>query len=153
MLRLVDNLLIVNNFYLLINVFFDAMVQGLLYDEQNHIIMRDQIIEVNGQCPSFGALHERVQKPALSSYPDGAFWLKIYPPLSDLRAPLPNSRILCPWSMAAELEDSTTPTARRTNIMNALNRGLKTIRQYNLPACRIMFAEDRVSREISVWVE
>jgi hypothetical protein len=55
--------------------------------------------------------------------------------------------------MAAELEDDVTLTARGANIMNALNRALKTIRQYNLPPCRIVFAEDKITGEISVWVE
>ncbi len=115
--------------------------------------MRDQIIEVSGQCPTFNTLQQRNERAVSSSYPDGAFWMHIFPPLEDWKSPLAGARILCPWAMAAELDDEDTSADRRARLMNALKSGLKTIRQYNLPACRIVFAEDMVSREIGVWVE
>ncbi len=79
--------------------------------------------------------------------------MQVYPPLAGSRAPIGNARTLCPWAMAAELDDENTPAQRRANIMDALKSGLKTIRQYDLPACRIVFAEDRSTRQVSVWVD
>jgi len=115
--------------------------------------MKDQIIEVSDRFPFFPQLAQPTVIGATPSYPDGAFWMQVYQPLSDWSNPLPNSRILCPWAMAAELEDELTDSDRRRNLMEALKRGLKTIRQYGLPSARIMFAEDKVSRVITVWVD
>jgi hypothetical protein len=115
--------------------------------------MKDQIIEVSDRFPFYPQLNEPTVKVVPPSYPDGAFWMQVYPPLSDYTSAPPDSRILCPWVMAAELEDEDTPSDRRRNLMEALKRGLKTIRQYGLPAARIMFAEDHDTRLISVWVD
>jgi hypothetical protein len=153
MLQLVDNLLNVNNFYSLHDVFFSLVAQGLPDIGQKNVIMRDQIIEVSGQCPTFTALLNKAEKVVPPSYPDGAFWMHVFPPLGDWKAPLNGARILCPWAMAAELDDAATAADRRASLMNALKSGLRTIRQYNLPACRIVFAEEKVTRVISVWVE
>jgi hypothetical protein len=114
--------------------------------------MRDQIIEVNGQYPNCSQVSGLVKNPA-TSYPDATFWLQVYPPLGDRKAPLQNSRMICPWSMAAELADGCAPDTRRQNILDALKKGLKTIRQYGLPPYRIMFTEEHTTRKITVWVE
>ena len=115
--------------------------------------MRDQIVELSSRLPYYPQHTEHYEMAPLASYPDGAFWLKVYPPLGDRKAPVPDGRMICPWNMAAELVDPTTPSTRRQNILEALKKGLKTIRQYQLPACRILFAEDHVTRVISVWVD
>ncbi|HTK21751.1 MAG TPA: hypothetical protein VL442_19675 [Mucilaginibacter sp.] len=115
--------------------------------------MKDQIIEVNGQCPTFKQISRPNERTALTSYPDASFWLQIYPPLGDQSTRVSNARMLCPWSMAVELDDTSTLPDRRAQIMDALKSGLKTIRQYDLPPCRIMFAEEYSTRKISVWVD
>jgi hypothetical protein len=115
--------------------------------------MRDQIIEVNGQCPTFRQISRPNEKTVSASYPEALFWLQVYPPLGDNRTTISNGRALCPWSMAAELDDNNTPAHRRANIMDALKSGLKTIRQYDLPPYRIVFAEDHATGQISVWVD
>jgi hypothetical protein len=115
--------------------------------------MKEQIIEVSGQCPAFKQITRPDQKTIATGYPDALFWLQVYPPLSDRPAPVSHARMLCPWSMAAELDDNNTPADRRAQIMDALKNGLKTIRQYDLPPCRIMFAEEYSTRKISVWVD
>jgi hypothetical protein len=66
---------------------------------------------------------------------------------------MPNRRIVCPWTSAAELDDTNTTADRRQNILEVLKRGLKTIRQYDLPPYRILFAKDNVNGEVSVWVD
>ena len=112
--------------------------------------MKDQIVEITGQYPSLPGINERV---AAVSYPDASFWLQIYPPLSGDETRVWHSRLMCPWGMAAELDDSATPAARRRSLLEALKNGLKTIRQYGLPANRIRFAEDRRTRSIMVCVD
>ena len=115
--------------------------------------MKDQITKVRSRFPYFPQLAAPIITVATPSYPDGAFWMQVYPPLSEVAAAPADSRILCPWSMAAELEDELTDSDRRRNLMEALKRGLKTIRQYDLPPARIMFAEDNATRQITVWVD
>ena len=115
--------------------------------------MKEQIIEVSDRFPYFPQLAEPAVRMVTPSYPDGAFWMQVYPPLSDWTTAPSHSHILCPWSMAAEMEDELTDSDRRRSLMEALKRGLKTIRQYGLPAARIMFAEDNVTRAITVWVD
>lgn len=115
--------------------------------------MRDRIIEVNGQCPAFQQISRPSEITVNASYPYALFWLQVYPPLGDRPARLPHARMLCPWSMAAELDDKQIPADRRAGVMDALKNGLKTIRQYDLPPNRILFAEDHVTRQISVWVD
>ena len=116
--------------------------------------MKDQIIEVSDRFPYFPQLAEPTVIMATPSYPDSAFWMQVYPPLeNEYRSPLPHTRALCPWSLAAELGETTTPTPRRQNIMEALKKGLKTIRQYGVAARRIVFTEDEATRQISVWVD
>ena len=117
------------------------------------IDMKDQIIKASGRFPYFPQLAKPTVTIVTPSYPDGEFWIQVYPPLSEVPAAPTHSRILCPWSMAAELEDELTDSDRRRHLMEALKRGLKTVRQYGLPAARIMFAEDNVTRVITVWVD
>src|SRR5450631_2891988 len=112
--------------------------------------MKDQTMDF-----AAGATSPQVSGPVAemtADYPGAGFWLRVYPPLNEWTLLLPHSRMICPWTMAAELEDSDTPAARRQNIMEALKKGLKTIRQYDLPACRILFAEDNSTHLITVWV-
>ena len=115
--------------------------------------MKGQIIEISGQYPLLSQVNRGTETTISVSYPDGAFWLQVYPPLSDGKLPLSHSRFICPWGMAAELEDVCTTTARRQSLLDALKRGLKTIRQYDLPANRIRFAEDCTTHSITVWVD
>jgi hypothetical protein len=115
--------------------------------------MKDQIIEVSDRFPFFPQLAEPTVAAAMPSYPDGDFWVQVYSPLSDWSSPLPNSRILCPWAMASEMEDELTDSDRRRSLMEALKRGLKIIRQYGLPSARITFAEDNATKAITVWVD
>lgn len=115
--------------------------------------MREQMIEVSTHSPALEQANRKMENSPVTSYPGAAFWLHVFPPLSDYKTPQPNTRMICPWSMAAELADDNTTTLRRQNIMEALKRGLKTIRQYDLPARRILFAEERITGQISVWVD
>jgi hypothetical protein len=115
--------------------------------------MKDQIIEASDKFTFFPQLAEPTVIMATPSYPDSAFWMQVYPPLSDWTTAPGHSRILCPWSMAAEMEDEQTDSDRRRHLMEALKHGLKTIRKYGLPAARIMFAEDNETRAITVWVD
>ena len=113
--------------------------------------MRDQIIPIDTRYPSFSA-SVLVEEAKAASYPDAAFWMQVYQPMSDIKTQ-DGFRSVCPWTMAAELSDVTTPDARRKNILDSLKMGLKTIRQYDLPSYRIQFMEHRATREISVWVD
>ena len=113
--------------------------------------MREQIIPIDTRYPSFVARGEAA-KTMTASYPDAAFWMQVYQPMSDVKIQ-DGFRSVCPWSMAAELADAATQADRRKNILDSLKTGLKTIRQYDLPAYRIQFMEHRPTREISVWVD
>jgi hypothetical protein len=78
----------------------------------------------------------------------------MYPPLSyDRQLPKLNARQLCPWTMAAELADTATAIDRKQNIFRALNNGLKAIKQFDLPAYRIIFAEENITRKITIWLD
>jgi vancomycin resistance protein YoaR len=112
--------------------------------------MKDQIIPIDTRYPSFVA-RGRAVKTMTASYPDAAFWMQVYQPMSDVKTQ-DGFRSVCPWGMAAELTDGATLADRRKNILDSLKTGLKTIRQYDLPAYRIQFMEHRTTREISVWV-
>ena len=115
--------------------------------------MRDQIIELS-ERPLTPAQTGRQTDDALpASYPEAAFWLHVYPPLGDRKAPLLNAQMVCPWTLAAELADDTTPATRRQNVLEALKRGLKTIRQYGLPAYRILFTREFGTGMVNVWVD
>lgn len=114
--------------------------------------MRDQITDISEQFPLFKQLHEQDKKPV--SYPDPAFWLFIYPAAGEHHnIVIPGSRLLCPWAMAAEYADSKISEERKRDLLEALKTGLKTLREYHLPACRIIFAEDNSTRQITVWVD
>ena len=115
--------------------------------------MKDQTLTINDRYPSSSQVSERVEQVAPPQYPEGAFWLHVYPPLGDRKLSMPNRRIVCPWTLAAELDDNDISPERRQNILEALKRGLKTIRQYDLPPYRILFAEDNANGEVSVWVD
>ncbi len=86
-------------------------------------------------------------------YAPRSFWMEVYPPLEESKRLASNMHTLCPWSMAAELRDFSTPPSRRKNILDALKKGLDTMRQYHLPAGRILFAQNTASKEITVWVD
>jgi len=116
--------------------------------------MNNYITMVGGQSPATATIKNRYQPVAQTDYPNQAFWMQVYPPLeNEYRSPLPHTRALCPWSLAAELGEATTPSPRRQNIMETLKKGLKTIRQYGVAARRIVFTEDEATRQISVWVD
>jgi len=114
--------------------------------------MKDQIIPIDTRYPSFVPREQTVRTMTVS-YPDAAFWMQVYQPMSTTRDHAEQYRSVCPWGMAAELTDDATPAERRKNILESLKTGLKTIRQYGLPAYRIQFMEHRSTREISVWVD
>ena len=114
--------------------------------------MRDQITDISEQYPLFPLSRETEKKPA--SYPDPAFWLYIYPAAGEHHnIVIPGSRLLCPWGMAAEYGDDNTPPERRKHLLEALKTGLKTLREYHLPACRILFSEDTSTSQITAWVD
>jgi len=113
--------------------------------------MRDQIIPVDAAYPVFTT--GRGEAVVKASYPDAEFWMQVYPPMSDIQHKAENFRAVCPWAIASELNDEAIPFARRKNILDSLKTGLRTMRQYGLPACRIRFMEHRPSRMISVWVD
>jgi hypothetical protein len=114
--------------------------------------MRDQIIHIEPFNPARLLYRQGEETAKAVSYPDAAFWIQVYPPLSDHKS-IQHAKALCPWSMAAELTDISTTPARRQNILECLKRGLKIMRQYDLPANRIVFMEHYAGREISVWVD
>ena len=88
-----------------------------------------------------------------AAYAPRSFWMEVYPPLEDRRTEMSHARLLCPWRMAAELRDFSIRPLRRKSILDALKTGLTTMRQYHLPAGRILFMEDKASSEITVWVD
>lgn len=110
--------------------------------------MKDQMLVTDpfSLPPMYGDICE-------ANYAQRSFWMELYPPLEDRKAEIPNARLLCPWSMAAELKDFSIRPLRRKSILDAFKTGLSTMRQYNLPAGRILFVEDKASRAISVWVD
>jgi hypothetical protein len=115
--------------------------------------MREEITAVSGVSPASAKTNGSHQQTAATSYPQQEFWLHVYPPLEDHRkVQVPDAHIVCPWSLAAELADKAASAGRRQNILEALKRGLKTIRQYGLPPSRIVFTEDYTTQQITVWV-
>ena len=88
-----------------------------------------------------------------AAYAPRSFWMEVYPPLEGSKRVSSNMQTVCPWSRAAELRDFSTQPSRRRNILEALKKGLETMRQYHLPAGRILFAENTTSKEITVWVD
>lgn len=115
--------------------------------------MKEQIIELSGQCPTFKQISRPNEKTVSGSYPDALFWMQVYPPMGDRKLAIPHAHLICPWAMAAELAGDDTPSERRKHILEALKSGLKTIRQYDLPAYRIMFAQEHSNHQIGVWVD
>lgn len=88
-----------------------------------------------------------------AAYAPRSIWMEVYPPLEEPKRVAPNMQTICPWSMAAELRDFSTQPSRRKSILDALKTGLNTMRQYHLPAGRILFAENIASKEITVWID
>jgi hypothetical protein len=88
-----------------------------------------------------------------AAYEPRSFWMEVYPPLEESKEVAPNMQTVCPWSLAAELRDFSIQPSRRKSILDALKTGLNTVRQYHLPAGRILFAENTASKEISVWID
>lgn len=115
--------------------------------------MRDQIIEITSQFAVLNSFKKRNDRREIISDRDGSFWMRVYPPLSDMRAQSPGKRQLCPWAMAAEITDSATARDRKQLIIEALKNGQKTMRLYGLPAHRIMFVEEAQGKRITVWVD
>jgi hypothetical protein len=112
--------------------------------------MRDQLIPIYAAKLTFAAGRSEAVK---ASYPDAEFWMQVYPPMNDIQPKAENFRAVCPWAIAGELNDETVSSDRRKNILESLKAGLKTMRQYDLPACRIRFMEYCPTRVISVWVD
>lgn len=115
--------------------------------------MRDQIIEVNSQFSLLKQLAKMNERREFISDRDGAFWMRVYPPLSDMKTLSQGNRQLCPWAMAAELNDAATSRERKQLLISALENGRKTMRLYDLPANRIMFVEENATDNITVWVD
>jgi len=113
--------------------------------------MRDQLIPIDAAYPVLVA--ERGEAVVKATYPDAEFWMQVFPPMSDVQPKAENFRAVCPWAIAGELNDGSISFDRRKNILDSLKTGLRTMRQYGLPACRIRFMEHRASRMISVWVD
>src|ERR1700744_968903 len=115
--------------------------------------MRDQIIEINSQFSLLKQLAKMNERREFISDRDGAFWMRVYPPLSDMRTLAEGNRQLCPWAMAAELNDAATSRERKQMLIAALENGRKTMRLYDLPANRIMFVEENATGKVTVWVD
>lgn len=115
--------------------------------------MRDQIIEITNQFSLLKSFNRVNDRREIISDRDGAFWMRVYPPLSDIKIPAYGTRQLCPWAMAAELTDRATSADRKQQLVDALKNGQKTMRLYDLPANRIMFIEDNTANKITVWVD
>ncbi len=88
-----------------------------------------------------------------AAYAPRSVWMELFPPLEGCKTGTSNARALCPWSMAAELRDFSIKPQRRKAILDAFKAGLQIMKQYQLPAGRILFMEDNASRNITVWVE
>jgi hypothetical protein len=114
--------------------------------------MRDQIIEITGQTP-FISTGERYERQGIIPNLQGSYWMQVYPPLTDMKTPMPGTSQLCPWSMIAEITDAATPGDRKQRVLDALRSGQRTMSLYDLPSHRILFMEDMASRKISVWVD
>ena len=110
--------------------------------------MRDQMLIADplNTPTAYGDICEAAYEPR-------SVWMDLFPPLEDLKPRVADARALCPWSMAAELRDFSTPPTRRKSILDAFKTGLNIMRLYQLPAGRILFIEDTASRKITVWVE
>jgi hypothetical protein len=115
--------------------------------------MRDQIIEITNQSSILSTFGSRSDRREIISDRDGSFWMRIYPPISDMKEQLPGNRQLCPWAMAAELTDRSTPRDRKQLIIEAFRNGQKNMRLYGLPSHRIMFVEEAQGQRITVWVD
>jgi hypothetical protein len=113
--------------------------------------MKDHIIPVGAAYTDLAT--ERCETAVKASYPEAEFWMQVYPPMSDIQAKAENFRAVCPWAIAGELNDEVISFDRRKNILDSLKTGLRTMRQYDLPGCRIRFMEHRRNRLISVWVD
>lgn len=108
----------------------------------NYMLMTDQIY-----------LPKDADDICEAAYAPRSFWMEVYPPLEEPKRVAPNMQTVCPWRLAAELRDFSTQPSRRKSILDALKAGLGTMRQYHLPAGRILFAEDAYSKEITIWVD
>jgi hypothetical protein len=114
--------------------------------------MREQIIEITGQLPLISA-NERYERQGIIPNLQGSYWMQVYPPLTEVKAPTPGMSQLCPWSMIAEITDSTTSRDRKQHVLDALRSGQQIMSLCGLPSHRILFMEDGVSGKISVWVD
>jgi hypothetical protein len=114
--------------------------------------MRVQIIEIAGQT-SFIDANERYEMQSIIPNLLGSYWMQVYPPLTYMKALMPNSTQLCPWSMIAEITDAATTNDRKEAVLDALRSGQRTMRLYELPPYRIMFIEETKSGKIMVWVD
>jgi len=114
--------------------------------------MRHQIIEITNQYP-FLPSYEAGDKKSTSES-DGLYWIGIYPPMdTEKRIPVMNTRQLCPWSLAAELNVAAIPFTRRQHVLESLKYGQRAMKQFNVPPNRIMFLEDTLTKKISVWLD
>jgi len=115
-------------------------------------IMRNQIIEITGQAP-YVSVVERYGRQGIVPNLQGSYWMQVYPPLTDMKAPMPGTSQLCPWSMIAEVTDTATPHDRKQCVLDALRSGQRTMSLYDLPSHRILFMEESASGKITVWVD
>ena len=115
--------------------------------------MTDQIIEITNQFSFLKQFTKMNDRREIISDRDGAFWMRVYPPLSDIKTLTQGVRQLCPWAMAAEITDTATPKERKQQMLEAMKNGQKTMRLYDLPANRIMFIEENSTGKITVWVD
>ena len=85
--------------------------------------MRDQIIEITSQFSILNAFNKRNDRREIISDRDGSFWMRVYPPISDMKPQSPGKRQLCPWGMAAEITDSSTSRDRKQQLIEAFRNG------------------------------
>jgi hypothetical protein len=115
--------------------------------------MRDQIIEITDQFSLLASFRKMNNRREIITDRDGAFWMRVYPPMNDIKNLVGLDRQLCPWAMAAELNDAAISRERRRMLLDALENGQKTMRLYELPPNRIMFVEENQTGKITVWVD
>ena len=112
--------------------------------------MKHQIIEITNQYPILPSYASTVKAETM----DGLYWINVYPPMeAENDIPMVQSKQLCPWSMAAEFANLSVSQERKQQVLDSLRNGQRAMKQFGLPANRIMFMQDNTTRRITVWID